>query len=201
MASARSSSCSTSPQRFVFLLVVKIIDRRQGWNASAPDEGLLVWHVDDARNNSWQDMTATRHYRLSVEQSDGRFDLEKNSSSRDGDLYHEGYRTLFDATTTPNSSWWSGTASGLGLSYIGPLSATMRVRVGSGGSGGTGGTGGTGGASTGGTGGGTSGEPCVPKATICGGQSGNFNTTGAYCFRTPDSIAGWGCSNFDGRLC
>lgn len=32
-----------------------------------------------------------------------------------------------------------------------------------------------------------------------GGQSGNFNTTGSYCFRVQDNIGGWGVSNFDGR--
>jgi hypothetical protein len=32
-----------------------------------------------------------------------------------------------------------------------------------------------------------------------GGQSGNFNTTGAYCFRTQDTVHGWGVSNFSGR--
>jgi hypothetical protein len=37
------------------------------------------------------------------------------------------------------------------------------------------------------------------RATITGGQSGNFGTVGPYCFRTPDNIAGWGCSNFGGR--
>jgi hypothetical protein len=46
-------------------------------------------------------------------------------------------------------------------------------------------------------------EPCTPAATIAGttgsGNSGNFGTAGAYCFRTSDSISGWGCSNFDGR--
>lgn len=42
-------------------------------------------------------------------------------------------------------------------------------------------------------------QPCVPAKTISGGQSGNFNTLGAYCFRTSDTINGWGCSNFDGR--
>lgn len=33
-----------------------------------------------------------------------------------------------------------------------------------------------------------------------GGQSGNFNTTGTYCFKTQDSISGWGASNFAGRV-
>ena len=43
----------------------------------------------------------------------------------------------------------------------------------------------------------------MPAATVTGssgsGNSGSFGTASAYCFRTPDNINGWGCSNFDGR--
>ena len=49
---------------------------------------------------------------------------------------------------------------------------------------------------------GVSGEPCVPAKTIAGsgsGNSGSFGTTGAFCFRTADTITGWNCSNFTGR--
>ncbi len=107
--------------------------RKTGWNASAPDQGLLVWHVDEAGDNSWQDMTPTRHYELSVEQADGLFELERNiRSGADGDLFHAGYKTVFDATTTPSSNWWSGAASGLRLSNIGPIAETMTVTVGDG---------------------------------------------------------------------
>jgi hypothetical protein len=42
-------------------------------------------------------------------------------------------------------------------------------------------------------------EPCMPSKTLSGGQSGNFGTMGTFCFRTPDELMGWGCSNFDGR--
>jgi hypothetical protein len=45
-------------------------------------------------------------------------------------------------------------------------------------------------------------EPCVPAKTITGsgsGNSGNFGTTGAFCFRTADNITGWGCANLTGR--
>ncbi len=31
------------------------------------------------------------------------------------------------------------------------------------------------------------------------GNTGNFNTTGAACYRTNANINGWGCYNFEGR--
>ena len=44
------------------------------------------------------------------------------------------------------------------------------------------------------------GAPCSPALAIpASGQTGNFNTTGAVCYRTNATINGWGCSNFDGR--
>ena len=35
--------------------------------------------------------------------------------------------------------------------------------------------------------------------SISGGQSGNFNTTGAVCFTVSTTILGWGCANATGR--
>jgi hypothetical protein len=42
------------------------------------------------------------------------------------------------------------------------------------------------------------GDTCANPVTFTG-NTGNFNTTGPACYRTSQSIAGWGCSNFDGR--
>ncbi len=39
---------------------------------------------------------------------------------------------------------------------------------------------------------------CANPVTFTG-NSGNFNTGGAVCYRTNSTINGWGCSNFDGR--
>lgn len=109
--------------------------RKTDWRDSAPDEGLLIWHVDEDGNNSWQDMTASRHYRHSVEQADGLFELEYNiRSGSDGDLFHGGYKTTFDDGTTPNAKWWSGANSGLRVGNIGNKGGdTMYVRIGNGG--------------------------------------------------------------------
>jgi hypothetical protein len=42
-------------------------------------------------------------------------------------------------------------------------------------------------------------EPCKPAKDISGGQSLNFGTTGAFCFRTADDFTDYGCSGADGR--
>jgi len=40
--------------------------------------------------------------------------------------------------------------------------------------------------------------PCASPITFSG-STGNFNTTGAICYRTSATVNGWGCSSFDGR--
>lgn len=96
--------------------------RKSGWRSGAPDEGLLIWHVDENGSNSSQEMTLQKHYRHSVEQADGLFELEKNiRGGADGDLFHAGFRTDFNDSTTPNSKWWNGATSGLKVSNIGGL--------------------------------------------------------------------------------
>jgi hypothetical protein len=46
--------------------------------------------------------------------------------------------------------------------------------------------------------GGGTGTTCANPVTFSN-NTGNFNTTGAVCYRTSQNINGWGCSNFDGR--
>lgn len=96
----------------------------------APDEGLLIWHIDEKGDNSLQDMTASKHYECSVEQADGLFELEKNGKKRAGDLFHAGYKDAFNDTTTPNSKWWNGSASGFAVCNVGALDPAMNVTVG-----------------------------------------------------------------------
>jgi M6 family metalloprotease-like protein len=95
-----------------------------------PDEGLLIWHVDEQGDNSLQDRTASKHYELSVEQADGLFELEKNGTKRAGDLFHAGYKDAFGDTTTPNSKWWNGSASDFAVCSVGALDPSMNVTVG-----------------------------------------------------------------------
>jgi len=48
------------------------------------------------------------------------------------------------------------------------------------------------------TSGGGTGGTCANPITFSG-NTGNFNTTGAACYRTNATVNGWGCYNFDGR--
>jgi hypothetical protein len=46
--------------------------------------------------------------------------------------------------------------------------------------------------------GGTGTTPCANPVSFTW-SSGNFNTTGAVCYRTNQTVNGWVCSNFTGR--
>jgi M6 family metalloprotease-like protein len=156
----KNSSASTE------FFMVEYMRKESPKRPNAPDEGLLIWHIDEKGDNSAQDMTASKHYECSVEQADGLFELEKNGKKRTGDLFRAGYKDTFNETTTPNSKWWNGSASGFAVCSVGALDPAMNVTVGcsgpitpvvdagAGGSAGSGGASGSGGMSgTGGRGG------------------------------------------------
>ncbi|MBN1129374.1 MAG: M6 family metalloprotease domain-containing protein [Chitinispirillaceae bacterium] len=107
--------------------------RRGGRLTRPPDSGLLIWHIDETGSNNNEQMTPTQHYLASVEQADGQFHLEKNTNSgADGDLYHQGDKIEFSATTAPNSNCWNGTASGLTIGNVSRVGAEMTFTIGTG---------------------------------------------------------------------
>jgi hypothetical protein len=86
-----------------------------------------------------------------------------------------------NATAASGSTFagWSGACTGTGtctVSMTAARSVTATFNTNGGGNGGT----------------------CANPVTFSG-NTGNFNTTGAVCYRTNTNINGWGCSNFDGR--
>jgi M6 family metalloprotease-like protein len=119
-----------NPKASTEFFMVEYMRKDKVKRPDAPDEGLLVWHIDETGDNSAQDMTASKHYECSVEQADGLFELEKNSTKRAGDLFHAGYKDTFNDTTTPNSKWWNGSASGFAVCNVGALDPAMNVTVG-----------------------------------------------------------------------
>jgi aryl-phospho-beta-D-glucosidase BglC (GH1 family) len=94
--------------------------------------------------------------------------------------YANGTSVTLTAAAASGSAFagWSGSCSGTGSCVL-AMTASRSVTATFNTSGGTGGT-------------------CANPVTFTN-QSGNFNTTGAVCYRTSLNIQGWGCSNFDGR--
>lgn len=83
--------------------------------------GLLIWHVDErvplTTANRFPQRTLAQHYRVSLEQADGRFDLEEFVNTGDaGDLFVPGIS--FTPLSTPDSTWWDGSPSGFRVDSI-----------------------------------------------------------------------------------
>jgi M6 family metalloprotease-like protein len=91
--------------------------------------GLLIWHTDSKVNSSNrnEDMTELLHYRHSIEQADGLFELEGglDPGGNAGDIYLAG--DSFTPTSVPNTNWWSGEISGIEISAI-ELIGTHEIR-------------------------------------------------------------------------
>ena len=110
-----------------------IIENRQqtGRDATLPDAGLAIWHIDETGSNNNEQMTAALHYECALEQADGAFNLESGANSGDsGDLYGGPSAPAFDNTTTPSSRWWDGSSSGLTITSISSPGPTMTFTVG-----------------------------------------------------------------------
>lgn len=102
--------------------------QKSGRRSGAPDDGLLIWHIDTFKsNNEYQDMTADKHYMVSVEQADGLYHLETAPyrSGGTGDLFHAGGVDSFTPYTTVNSNLWDGTNSNLIMTDISNIGSTM----------------------------------------------------------------------------
>ena len=116
-----------------FIIENKSKISRLPWNGAIVDEGLAVWHVDEsvATQNELQQMTSAQHYELSLEQADGRCDLEKYGNYGDETDYFDDAvgRNAFSSTTTPDSRWWDGTSSELALNDIGAPGPFMTLSV------------------------------------------------------------------------
>lgn len=82
--------------------------------------GLLIWHTDSKvfTSNRLSDMTPLKHYRNSIEQADGKFELETSATNRGniGDIYRPGNK--FTTDSKPDTKWWDGLASGIEVTDI-----------------------------------------------------------------------------------
>jgi hypothetical protein len=101
------------------------------WAASLPDEGIVIWHIDETKDgNGNQQMDAIAHYEVSLEQADGLFDLESNVNRGDAHDLFDLNTPLFSDLTTPDAKWWDGTPSDITINVLSLPGATMEVAFG-----------------------------------------------------------------------
>ncbi len=99
------------------------------------DEGLMIWHYDSLGNKNYEHMQADKHYKLSLEQANGLFVLERGVKNNlqpvpPTCLFRAGNAADFHDCTLPNSLWWDGTASGLQLVNISAVQEHMSFTIG-----------------------------------------------------------------------
>ncbi len=100
-------------------------------DSSLPGSGLAIWHVDEFGNNSNEQMESNKHYELSLEQADNKFELERRRGhlGNKGDLFSDATHTLFSDNTSPNSQWWDGSSSNLEIYDISESNDVMSFKV------------------------------------------------------------------------
>ncbi|MCG8701936.1 MAG: hypothetical protein MI922_28030, partial [Bacteroidales bacterium] len=81
--------------------------------------GLMIWHTDGKvySLNMMEDATRYAHYRHSIIQKDGLFELEGQHAVPDaGDIYLPGDN--FSDRSNPDANWWAGEGSGISIKRI-----------------------------------------------------------------------------------
>lgn len=104
--------------------------QQQGFDASLPSGGLLIWHVDESVAGN----TNENHYKVAFMQADGQRDLEAARNRGDaGDPYPGSTNNIgFDSTSNPNSKSYGGADTCVAVTNISPpgpvMSANVQVR-------------------------------------------------------------------------
>ncbi len=91
------------------------------WAQYSRDKGIAIWHIDESISGN-TDPDAD-HYQVSLEQADGKFDLERGLNRGDGGDLFDSSTTAFSDDTQPDANWWDQTDSGI---RIEPLSLPAR---------------------------------------------------------------------------
>src|SRR5215213_4937581 len=95
-----------------------LVENRQqeGFDASLPGQGLLVWHIDEAITGN----TNESHYKVGLMQADGQRHLETNANrGDDGDVFPgSSGNASFTETSTPHSRSYAGSPTSVALTSI-----------------------------------------------------------------------------------
>ena len=102
-----------------------LVENRQktGFDKNLMNDGFLIYHIDDNVANN----TNENHYRVDVEQADGRRDLNNNSNRGDaGDPFPGSTgNTNFSYNTAPNSNNYSSQPTYVSVKNIHKVSSNM----------------------------------------------------------------------------
>ena len=101
------------------------------WTNGAMDRGVVIWHVDELINgNDDQQMTSANHYEVSLEQADGRFDLENDNNRGDSGDFFDSSTPFFTNDSNPDADWWDGNASSIRAQITSAAGASINVKFG-----------------------------------------------------------------------
>jgi M6 family metalloprotease-like protein len=108
-----------------------LIENRQrtGRDAGLPGSGLLIWHIDDDKNDNTSEMT---NYKVALVQSDGRRDLEHGCNRGDESDPFPGPgrdRRRLDATTMPNTNANNRAPTGITIGDISDVEDLMTFSI------------------------------------------------------------------------
>jgi len=125
--SYRITKPGTSTEYFI------VENRGEGdkWAEYSVDKGIVIWHIDEKKvGDNQEQMMSDKHYEVSLEQADGKFDLENNANAGDKtDLFEIG-TPMFSDSSLPDAKWWDGTASGIRIRVKSPVGASTDVHFG-----------------------------------------------------------------------
>lgn len=107
-----------------------LVENRQkkGRDADLPAGGLLVWHIDDSKEDNTSEKTA---YKVALLQSDGGRDLERNEDRGDAGDPFPGEKTvrLVDSQSNPSTKANNGAATGVAITNISDPADVMTFNV------------------------------------------------------------------------
>ncbi|MGL1936100.1 MAG: carbohydrate binding domain-containing protein [Fibrobacterales bacterium] len=100
-------------------------------NSTLPGEGLLIWHIDENGSNSNNERLPQSHFKITVVQADGDWDLETDANSGEqSDFFYQGNNTNYSSGTNPAAIWWDGTPSVFNVSNVSSIGPTMTFNIG-----------------------------------------------------------------------
>ena len=96
-------------------------------DSNLPDSGLALWHIDANGHNNQEQMTYSLHYKVTLVQADGNFDLENDTNNGDTtDLWKSPDFTVCGPYyNTLQTRWWDGSQSEFAIHDVSSAGETM----------------------------------------------------------------------------